>query len=122
MSGPGIPGPGIVLILIGLSFLALEFERAERVLGKAIIWADQAKDRAQAASPRVMIRTPPCAGLAYVRLPGDVMDRPWAFVLPHRSEPDAGGPASRVRDRRRPRPGGVPAAGGTGGLCPWWRR
>ena len=52
MSGPGIPGPGIVVILIGLSFLALEFERAERVLGKAIIWADQAKDRAKAASPR----------------------------------------------------------------------
>ena len=52
MSGPGIPGPGIVVILIGLSFLALEFERAERVLGKAIIWADQAKDRAEAASPR----------------------------------------------------------------------
>ena len=52
MSGPGIPGPGIVVIVIGLSFLALEFERAERVLGKAIIWADQAKDRAEAASPR----------------------------------------------------------------------
>ncbi len=52
MSGPGIPGPGIVVILIGLSFLALEFERAERVLGKAIIWADRAKDRAEAASPQ----------------------------------------------------------------------
>lgn len=52
MSGPGIPGPGIVVILIGLSFLALEFDRAERLLEKAIIWADKAKDRAQAASPR----------------------------------------------------------------------
>lgn len=52
MSGPGIPGPGIVVILIGLSFLALEFDRAERLLEKAIIWADNAKDRAEAASPR----------------------------------------------------------------------
>ena len=52
MSGPGIPGPGIVVILLGLSFLALEFDWAERLLGKAIVWADNAKDRAEAASPR----------------------------------------------------------------------
>jgi uncharacterized protein (TIGR02611 family) len=52
MSGPGIPGPGIVVILLGLSFLALEFDRAERLLEKAIVWADNAKDRAEAASPR----------------------------------------------------------------------
>lgn len=52
MSGPGIPGPGILVILLGLSFLALEFERAERVLGKTIVWADRAKERADNASPR----------------------------------------------------------------------
>ncbi len=52
MSGPGIPGPGIVVILIGLSFLALEFDRAERLLEKAIIWGDNAAERAQNASPR----------------------------------------------------------------------
>ena len=52
MSGPGIPGPGIVVILVGLSFLALEFERAERLLGRAIIWADRAKERAENTSPR----------------------------------------------------------------------
>ena len=55
MSGPGIPGPGIVVILIGLSFLALEFEKAERVLEKAIVWADRAKERAENASPRQKI-------------------------------------------------------------------
>ena len=38
--------------LLGLSFLALEFDRAERILEKAIIWGDDAKDRAEAASPR----------------------------------------------------------------------
>ena len=52
MSGPGIPGPGIVVILVGLSFLALDFERAERLLGRAIVWADRAKNRAEEASPR----------------------------------------------------------------------
>jgi uncharacterized protein (TIGR02611 family) len=42
MSGPGVPGPGIAVIIIGLGFLALEFDRAERVLERAIIWADRA--------------------------------------------------------------------------------
>ncbi len=64
MSGPGIPGPGIVVILIGLSFLALEFDRAERILEKAIIWADNAKDRAEAASPRQKALTGALAALA----------------------------------------------------------
>ena len=52
MSGPGIPGPGVLVILFGLSFLALEFDRAERLLGKAIVWADTAAQRAENASPR----------------------------------------------------------------------
>jgi hypothetical protein len=49
LSGPGIPGPGFLVILLGLSFLALEFDRAERLLEKAIIWADNAKGRAENA-------------------------------------------------------------------------
>lgn len=52
MSGPGVPGPGIVVILLGLSFLALEFDWAERLLGKAIVWAEKAKERAANSSPR----------------------------------------------------------------------
>jgi uncharacterized protein (TIGR02611 family) len=52
MSGPGVPGPGILVILFGLSFLALEFDRAERLLEKAIVWADNAAQRAENASPR----------------------------------------------------------------------
>src|SRR5918992_3663421 len=50
LSGPGVPGPGIAVILIGLGFLALEFDRAERLLERAIIWADRAKDRAEETS------------------------------------------------------------------------
>ena len=52
MSGPGVPGPGILVILFGLSFLALEFDRAERILEKAIVWADNAAERAENATPR----------------------------------------------------------------------
>jgi uncharacterized protein (TIGR02611 family) len=52
MSGPGVPGPGIAVILIGLGFLALEFDRAERLLEKAVIWADEAKDRAEQTSTK----------------------------------------------------------------------
>ncbi len=36
MSGPGIPGPGVVVILVGLSFLALEFDRAERLMDRVL--------------------------------------------------------------------------------------
>src|SRR5918992_462163 len=49
MAGPGVPGPGIAVMLFGLFFLALEFDRAERLLERAIVWADKAKDRAEAA-------------------------------------------------------------------------
>jgi uncharacterized protein (TIGR02611 family) len=55
MSGPGVPGPGIAVILIGLGFLALEFDRAERLLERAIIWADRAKDRAEETSTKQRI-------------------------------------------------------------------
>jgi uncharacterized protein (TIGR02611 family) len=60
MSGPGVPGPGIAVILIGLGLLALEFDRAERLLEKAIIWADKAKDRAEETSTKQRV----LAGLA----------------------------------------------------------
>jgi hypothetical protein len=45
LSGPGVPGPGFLVVLLGLSFLALEFDRAERLLEKVIIWADNWADR-----------------------------------------------------------------------------
>ena len=47
MSGPGVPGPGIVTILLGLGFLALEFDWAERWMERVIIWGDRAAERAE---------------------------------------------------------------------------
>jgi uncharacterized protein (TIGR02611 family) len=50
LSGPGVPGPGFLVILIGLGFLALEFDRAERLLERAIIWGDRLAERAERTS------------------------------------------------------------------------
>jgi uncharacterized protein (TIGR02611 family) len=52
LSGPGVPGPGFVVILLGLGLVALEFEPAERLLEKVIIWSDKLKDRVDRASTR----------------------------------------------------------------------
>jgi uncharacterized protein (TIGR02611 family) len=52
LSFPTVPGPGIAVILIGLGFLALEFDRAERLLERVIIWADKAADRAERTSTK----------------------------------------------------------------------
>ena len=52
MSGPGVPGPGIVTIIIGLGLLALEFDWAERWLERVIIWGDRTADRAEQTTPR----------------------------------------------------------------------
>lgn len=52
LSGPGIPGPGFVVILLGLGLLALEFDAAERLLGKVIVWSDKAGDRVKRATTR----------------------------------------------------------------------
>jgi uncharacterized protein (TIGR02611 family) len=45
MTGP-VPGPGILIIPIGLALLALEFVWAERLLEKAVDQADKAKEKA----------------------------------------------------------------------------
>jgi uncharacterized protein (TIGR02611 family) len=55
LSAPGVPGPGFAVILIGLGFLALEFDWAERLLERAIVWGDRAKDRAEQTSTRQRI-------------------------------------------------------------------
>jgi uncharacterized protein (TIGR02611 family) len=60
MSGPGVPGPGIVTIIIGLGFLALEFDWAERWLERLILWGDRAAERAEQSSTRERV----LAGLA----------------------------------------------------------
>jgi uncharacterized protein (TIGR02611 family) len=60
MSGPGVPGPGIVTIILGLGFLALEFDWAERWLERMILWGDRAAQRAEQTTTRQRV----AAGIA----------------------------------------------------------
>lgn len=50
------PGPGIVLIIVGLAILAFEYERAHHWLVKAREKAQEAKERAENMDPRVRRR------------------------------------------------------------------
>jgi uncharacterized protein (TIGR02611 family) len=64
LSGPGVPGPGFAVILVGLALLALEFDRAERLLGRVIVWADRAKDRTARATRGEKVAAGTLAALA----------------------------------------------------------
>jgi uncharacterized protein (TIGR02611 family) len=64
MSGPGVPGPGFLVILIGLGFLALEFDRAERLLERAIIYGDELAERAEQTSTMQRVLAGLAAALA----------------------------------------------------------
>lgn len=50
LSGPGIPGPGFLVILLGLAMLALEFVWAERLLERALVYGNRAKEQASGLS------------------------------------------------------------------------
>jgi uncharacterized protein (TIGR02611 family) len=45
MTGP-VPGPGLLVIPLGLALLALEFTWAERLLERVVVWADSARTQA----------------------------------------------------------------------------
>jgi len=44
LSLPGVPGPGLVVVAIGLGMLALEFDPAERLLERILYRLDDARD------------------------------------------------------------------------------
>jgi uncharacterized protein (TIGR02611 family) len=50
LSLPGIPGPGLLLLAVGLAMLALEFDRAERLLERLLVRLERLSDRAASAS------------------------------------------------------------------------
>lgn len=57
LSLPGIPGPGLLLVAVGLGMLALEFDRAERLLEKVLVRVERWSDRAQRASTTQKVMT-----------------------------------------------------------------
>jgi hypothetical protein len=46
LSLPGIPGPGLLVIAVGLGMLALEFDRAERLLERILDRVEGVADQA----------------------------------------------------------------------------
>jgi hypothetical protein len=48
LSVPGIPGPGLVVVALGLGLLALEFDRAELILERIL---DRLEDAREASRP-----------------------------------------------------------------------
>ena len=64
LSGPGVPGPGFLVILLGLGFLALEFDRAERLLERAIVFGDKLADRAEETTTAQRVMGAVAAALA----------------------------------------------------------
>ena len=44
LSLPGVPGPGLLIVAIGLGMLALEWDPAERLLEKILYRLDDARD------------------------------------------------------------------------------
>jgi hypothetical protein len=45
LSVPGVPGPGVLLIAVGLGMLALEFDRAERLLERILDQVEDVRER-----------------------------------------------------------------------------
>ena len=83
MSGPGVPGPGIVTIIVGLGFLALEFDWAERWMERVIIWGDRAAERAERTTTkqRIVIGIATAAGLTAFALAAYLWDIPLVPIL-----------------------------------------
>jgi uncharacterized protein (TIGR02611 family) len=83
MSGPGVPGPGIVTIIVGLGFLALEFDWAERWMERVIVWGDRAAGRAERTTrkQRIVIGIATAAGLAAFALAAYLWDIPLVPIL-----------------------------------------
>jgi uncharacterized protein (TIGR02611 family) len=46
LSLPGVPGPGLVLVAVGLGILALEFDPAERLLERILDRVESAREKA----------------------------------------------------------------------------
>jgi Flp pilus assembly protein TadB len=46
LSLPGVPGPGLLVAAVGLFLLALEFDRAERLLERLLVQLENAGERA----------------------------------------------------------------------------
>lgn len=66
LSLPGVPGPGLVLVALGLAMLALEFDRAERLLERIIDRVEAVRDKTSAAQEIALALVGIAAIAAYI--------------------------------------------------------
>jgi hypothetical protein len=66
LSLPGIPGPGLLVIAVGLGMLALEFDRAERLLERILDAVEDARERTSMWQQVALGLLGLAAGLGYV--------------------------------------------------------
>lgn len=66
LSLPGVPGPGLLLVALGLAMLALEFDRAERLLERIIDRVERAREKTSTAQEIALALVGVAAIAAYV--------------------------------------------------------
>jgi sulfite exporter TauE/SafE len=66
LSLPGVPGPGLLLIALGLGMLALEFDRAERLLERILDQLEAARERTSTLQQGLLAAAGVLAVVGYV--------------------------------------------------------
>lgn len=82
LSGPGVPGPGLLVIVFGLAILSTEFEWAERLLRRARAWLERSRDRVRDMDPVVRRRRILLTLLAMAVIAGGVGAYLWYYDWP----------------------------------------
>jgi uncharacterized protein (TIGR02611 family) len=82
LSGPGVPGPGLVVIVFGLAILSTEWEWADRLLKRARAWLQRQSDKARAMDPVVRRRRIVLGLAAVLAVSGAVVAYLWAYDWP----------------------------------------
>jgi uncharacterized protein (TIGR02611 family) len=55
LSVPGVPGPGLLVVAIGLGMLALEFDPAERLLERILYRLEDARDASRPVQLAIVV-------------------------------------------------------------------
>jgi multisubunit Na+/H+ antiporter MnhB subunit len=66
LSLPGVPGPGLLVVAIGLGMLALEFDPAERLLEQILYRLDDARDASRPVQVALVVGAVLAAAGAFV--------------------------------------------------------
>lgn len=82
LSGPGVPGPGLVVIVFGLAILSTEWEWADRLLKRARAWLHRQREKARQMDPVVRRRRIVLGLVAVIVVTGAVLSYLWFYDWP----------------------------------------